>query len=182
MGVFATRSPFRPNEIGLSSVKILGIEDSKEYGTTEGTYCYGSDLTLITGDGIQTETIDPTQTGKLTIINFWGTWCTPCVNELPYFDQIATEYLNEITVIAVHTNLGIDKAPNYILEHYPDSDLIFAKDEGENFQELYYTLLGGRDTYPYTVIIDENGVILKTYLRSVEYEDLKSVVEQHLGH
>lgn len=32
MGVFATRSPFRPNEIGLSCVKIVGIEHSKEYG------------------------------------------------------------------------------------------------------------------------------------------------------
>lgn len=33
MGVFATRSPFRPNHMGLSSVKILGIERTKEYGT-----------------------------------------------------------------------------------------------------------------------------------------------------
>lgn len=33
MGVFATRSPFRPNSLGLSCVKILGIEDTPEYGT-----------------------------------------------------------------------------------------------------------------------------------------------------
>ncbi len=33
MGVFATRSPFRPNPIGLSSVKLLGVEDTAEYGT-----------------------------------------------------------------------------------------------------------------------------------------------------
>lgn len=33
MGVFATRSPFRPNAIGLSSVKILGIEHTEQYGT-----------------------------------------------------------------------------------------------------------------------------------------------------
>ena len=33
LGVFATRSPFRPNAIGLSSVKILGIEHTKEHGT-----------------------------------------------------------------------------------------------------------------------------------------------------
>ena len=157
-------------------------EDNKEYGTIEGSYCHGYDLPLVTGDGIQTETINPIKTGKVTIINFWGTWCTPCVNELPYFDQIATEYQGEISVIAVHTNLGIDKAPNYILEHYPDSNLIFAKDDGENFKEIYYSLLGGRDTYPFTVIIDEEGIILATYLRSVEYEDLKSVVELHLGH
>ena len=42
MGVFATRSPFRPNEIGLSSVKILRIEDTKEYGTV--IHVAGADL------------------------------------------------------------------------------------------------------------------------------------------
>lgn len=33
MGVFATRSPFRPNHIGLSSVRILGLEKTEKYGT-----------------------------------------------------------------------------------------------------------------------------------------------------
>ncbi len=33
MGVFATRSPFRPNPIGLSSVSLLGVEHTAEYGT-----------------------------------------------------------------------------------------------------------------------------------------------------
>ena len=33
MGVFATRSPFRPNNLGLSSVKILGLERTEQYGT-----------------------------------------------------------------------------------------------------------------------------------------------------
>lgn len=42
MGVFATRSPFRPNEIGLSSVKILGIEQTVQYGTV--IHVAGADL------------------------------------------------------------------------------------------------------------------------------------------
>ena len=33
MGVFATRSPFRPNNLGLSCVKLLGVEHTQEYGT-----------------------------------------------------------------------------------------------------------------------------------------------------
>ena len=33
MGVFATRSPFRPNNLGLSSVKLLGVDHTKEFGT-----------------------------------------------------------------------------------------------------------------------------------------------------
>ncbi len=42
MGVFATRSPFRPNAIGLSSVKILGLEQTKEHGTV--IHVSGADL------------------------------------------------------------------------------------------------------------------------------------------
>lgn len=42
LGVFATRSPFRPNEIGLSSVKLLGIENTAQYGTV--IHVSGADL------------------------------------------------------------------------------------------------------------------------------------------
>ena len=42
MGVFATRSPFRPNNLGLSSVKLLGIEETAEHGTV--LHVGGADL------------------------------------------------------------------------------------------------------------------------------------------
>lgn len=42
MGVFATRSPFRPNALGLSSVRILGLEQTKEFGTV--IHVAGADL------------------------------------------------------------------------------------------------------------------------------------------
>ena len=42
MGVFATRSPFRPNNLGLSSVKILGLEQTAQYGTV--IHVAGADL------------------------------------------------------------------------------------------------------------------------------------------
>jgi len=42
MGVFATRSPFRPNNLGLSSVKLLGVEETKKFGTV--LHVAGADL------------------------------------------------------------------------------------------------------------------------------------------
>ena len=42
MGVFATRSPFRPNNLGLSCVRLLGVEDTKEFGTV--LHVGGADL------------------------------------------------------------------------------------------------------------------------------------------
>ena len=42
MGVFATRSPFRPNHLGLSSVRLLGVEHTEQYGTV--LHVGGADL------------------------------------------------------------------------------------------------------------------------------------------
>ena len=126
------------------------------------------------------QTLTSTKTGKLTVVNFWGTWCTPCVNELPYFDQIARDYEGKVTVIAIHTDMVHTTAPAFIAEKYPDSPMCFAKDYVENNIEGYFTALGGQDAYPYTVILDENGVILEKFPYPLHYEDLQNAITPHL--
>jgi thiol-disulfide isomerase/thioredoxin len=37
--------------------------------------------------------------GKTYIVNFWATWCAPCVKELPYFEKINQEYLDKNVVV-----------------------------------------------------------------------------------
>ncbi len=156
---------------------VIPQEDQTEQGNQVGDLCFSSDLSIVTPDGISGDTVDPTDTGKITIINFWGTWCTPCVNELPYFAQIASDYADDVSVIAVHTNMIIETAPEYIKNHYPDSLITFASDLTD---EGYYKLLGGRGTYPYTVVLDADGRVVRIFLEALEYEDLQSVVEEQL--
>lgn len=154
------------------------------YGTEIGDVCYGAELPIVTPDGVSDETINPTKTGKISIINFWGTWCTPCVKELPYFDQIASEYKDTVTVVAVHSSASKETASGYIKEHYPDSNLIFANDipdENDTFNGEYYLNLGGSGAYPYTVIIDEKGEIQEIFVKALHYEDLKQAVENILN-
>ena len=149
-------------------------------GTGVGDLCYSGQLEVLTSNGISGDTIDPTKTGKITVVNFWGTWCTPCVNELPYFDQIAKDYSDTVSVIAVHTNMIHETAADFIAKYYANSNITFAKDYSENGLEGYYTALGGRDTYPYTVVLDEQGVILAVFFEALEYEDLQQVIEANL--
>ncbi len=151
--------------------------DGAVTGNQIGNVCYGMDLNTVDENGISKETVNPAKTGKITIINFWGTWCTPCVNELPYFDKIATEYKDSVSVIAIHSFMKYETASDYIAEHYPDSDMTFACD-AEN--AAYYTLLGGRGTYPYTIVLDEEGKIVNIFLESLTYDDLKTAVEAQL--
>ena len=154
----------------LESVPNPAIGDT-ERGNQVGDLCYGYDLELISDTGITGQTLDPTETGKITVINFWGTWCTPCVNELPYFHQLAENYPEEVTVVAVHTHSIYETAPEFIGTYYPDTNMIFAKDYPVDDIGLvggYYTTLGGRGTFPYTVILDETGVILATFVSALE--------------
>lgn len=153
-------------------------------GSEVGDLAYGCELEVLTSQGVSGETIDPTRTGRLTVINFWGTWCTPCVEELPYFDRIASEYRDSVTVIAVHTSLVSETAPEYIGKYYPQSDIIFALDGSTDETGLtggFYSALGGRGTYPYTVILDETGKIVSIFHSSLEYADLKEAVDAHLA-
>ena len=153
-----------------------------EQGNEVGKLCYSYDLEILDANGLTGETINPINTSKITIINFWGTWCGPCKAELPYFDQIAKEYADTVTVIAIHTHMVYETAPAYIAENYANSPIIFAKDysvEGANI-EGYYATLGGRGTYPYTIILDENGIIVSIFFSSLHYEDLNEVVQEQL--
>lgn len=164
-------------------VRNLAISGSEDRGNQVGDLCYNADLEIVDATGILTETIDPTATGKITIVNFWGTWCTPCVNELPYFDQIASDYADSVTVIAIHTNMISETAPAFIGSYYADSNIVFARDytaEGSTVEQ-YYTALGGRGTYPYTVILDETGTVIAVFVEALEYEDLAEVVEAQLA-
>ena len=154
------------------------LDDSNnlpEQGNSVGALCYGEELKVISLDPLTSATVNPASTGRITIINFWGTWCTPCVKELPYFDRIATDYAESVTVIAIHTNMIVETAPEYIGKYYPESRIIFAQDTTD---EGYYAKLGGRGTYPYTVVLDENGVICEIFVSALEYEDLKEAIEK----
>ncbi|MBQ9929284.1 MAG: 4Fe-4S binding protein [Oscillospiraceae bacterium] len=158
--------------------------DQVDRGNQVGDLCYGQSLQVITPDGILEETLDPTAGGKVTVINFWGTWCTPCCAELPCFEQVAGEYGDSVSVFAVHSYLlAEDTAAAYIGANYADSPLTFLADYAidDVGTSGYYTTLGGRGTYPYTVVLDESGVITKIFVSSVTYDMLKAAVEDALN-
>ncbi|MBQ3202300.1 MAG: 4Fe-4S binding protein [Clostridia bacterium] len=143
-------------------------------GNAVGNLCYGADLKVIVGT--DAATINPVKTGKVTIINFWGTWCTGCIAELPYFNEIAVNYQENVTVVAVHCLPDGNKpAREFADREYPGSPIVFAFDYGATLND-YYTLLGGRGAYPYTVIVDERGVITHTFFDPLTYDKLENAI------
>lgn len=147
------------------------------YGNKVGDMCYEYDLPLYGEEG--TVSLANTR-GKVTVINFWGTWCTPCVAELlNEFPQIAEEYKDEVAIITVHSyeEYGVD-VPAYIETTFSDLPYIFTRD-GEGNE--YCNMLGGGAAWPYTVIVDEEGIIVSVIPMSTTYEELKAVIDTALA-
>ena len=153
-------------------------EDDTPIGNKVGNKCPSYALDLIDGSGkISIADLK----GKIVIINFWGTWCGPCKQELPYFNQVASEYEGEVVVLTVHTVYNVKsklEAPDYISANYKDSKMLFAYDAAfTSDSDMYFTLLGGTNSYPRTVIIDENGIIAFAKDGAVNHAKLVEVIE-----
>ena len=150
-------------------------------GNKVGNLCRTYDMRNVFGEG--TTNIEDLR-GEVVVINFWGTWCGPCKAELPYFDQLATEFEGQIKVIAVHTSLTANEAQDYLTTHYPNTKMLTTFDDENPTTNIdkYYRQLGGYDTYPMTVIVDKNGVITHKIVKSIHgYEELKGYALEALA-
>ena len=142
-------------------------------GNEVGNACIDQTVNLIDQTGVTEQTFTLSQNmGKVTVINFWGTWCSPCIAELPHFDAVAEQYAGKATVIALHTLYTSDEADEYIAQNYPDTKMLFGLDAND-----YYTALGGSGTYPMTVVVNGDGVITAKFQGSVTHEELVAAVE-----
>lgn len=155
-------------------------------GNAVGNVCYDAQLPVVTADGIQSVTVDPTSFGKVTVIHFWGTWCAPSLAEMPYFDAVAKKYGEEMKVVAVH-GMMVSAAPDYIAQNYPDSSILFLSDYiPDGNEEInrtgYYTLLGGRNNaYPRTVVLNKQGIITHVFDQKISETELETAVLEAMG-
>ncbi|MDE7107901.1 MAG: TlpA family protein disulfide reductase, partial [Clostridiales bacterium] len=114
--------------------------------------------------------------GGITVVNFWATWCTPCVAEIPHFIELADNH-PEITVIAIQGK-GDQPVQEFITNKgWTDTNLIFAQDKLNGTRCQTYLALGGKGMWPMTAIIDADGKILYNDTKSFSsYDDLEKLV------
>ena len=148
-------------------------------GNQIGNICINKDINLIGKD----ETFSVVgNRGKIVIINFWFTTCTPCVKELPHFNKVYGEYSDEITVVAIHSGSMYEDDPeevvNYINTKFKDYSILFGYDDVDN---PYYDMLGGLDAWPMSIIVDQNGVIKHVIQEPLSETDLRTIIEEMLN-
>lgn len=155
----------------------LSQDTTAELGNVIGSRCYGSSLPIATADGFTANYVDPTVSGKVTVIGFWGVWDDDSVEALADLNNIAVNYSGRVSVYAVHTNKDVDRLPGFIKEKYTSSDMIFLFDQGD---ERYLKMLNSSESHPFVLVLDENGVIVKKFYGNFAYKDIEAAVKNEL--
>ena len=155
---------------------VMPVILGKTIGYEVGNICYNKEIPLIGTD----DTFSVFENnGKVTVINFWFTGCTPCVKELPHFNSIYEEYSDEITIIAIHEAEDYAEDPtfvkNFIDNQFNGFSILFGYDTVEN---NYYKMLGGKKAWPTTIIVDQEGIVSFTRHGSLTEEDLRAEIEK----
>lgn len=112
--------------------------------------------------------------GKPVIINFWATWCGPCVKEMPAFERLKENYGDEIGILAV--NCGEDA----------DTIKDFADANGYTFpialdEEYQVSMLYPTNSIPYTVVINGNGKVTHVSSGAVDADTMYERYKEALG-
>ncbi len=113
--------------------------------------------------------------GRVVIINFWGTTCEPCIEELPYYEQLKVAY-PDVEILAIHNRAGAKKAKDFLADKGWDH-LDFALDSKE---KGLLPLLNAADAMPQTIILDRQGVVTYNAQAPLTYEKLEALYRQAL--
>jgi cytochrome c biogenesis protein CcmG, thiol:disulfide interchange protein DsbE len=105
----------------------------------------------------------PNLQGKLLILNFWASWCPPCVEETPSLSQLARDYASRGVVVMAISVDSNEKAYRAFLAKY-QPDFLTARDA--RIHRDYGTFV-----YPETYIIDSSGKVAQKIAEGADWSD-----------
>ena len=109
--------------------------------------------------------------GKIVVLNFWATWCPPCVDEMPSLEQLQKKLQGtDITILAVSVDDDADDYHKFLKQHA--IDLLTVRESGQKTDTGVIAPVSSRyGTYkvPETYIIDRNGVIRRKFIGEVNW-------------
>jgi thiol:disulfide interchange protein DsbD len=110
--------------------------------------------------------------GKVVVINFWATWCAPCIQELPGFNKLHQELGPKgVAIIGVSMDDDVAKTvPAFLKKHPIDYMIAVGKDE---FNQEY-----ALDSLPVTLVFGKDGKLQKRFDGFTEEKALRDAIAQ----
>jgi cytochrome c biogenesis protein CcmG/thiol:disulfide interchange protein DsbE len=101
--------------------------------------------------------------GKIVVLNFWATWCPPCIDEMPSLIQMQQRMqARGVTVLAVSVDADAGNYHRFLKDH--NVTLLTVRDADQKSNNLYGTF-----KFPETYIIDRNGVVRRKFIGPVDW-------------
>ncbi len=107
--------------------------------------------------------------GKVLILNFWATWCPPCIQELPSLDALSRRFGGQGVVVL---GVSVDKDEKAYRAFLSRVKIAFqtARDPEQKINREY-----GTAQFPETYIIDRSGKVVEKVINATNWMDEKMV-------
>ncbi|MBZ5550444.1 MAG: TlpA family protein disulfide reductase [Acidobacteriia bacterium] len=101
--------------------------------------------------------------GRVVVLNFWATWCPPCIEETPSLIKMQSRMKDKgVVVLAVSIDVD-DAAYHKFLKDY-GVNMVTVRDDAQKAASLY-----GTHGWPESYVIDRSGVIRRKFIGPVEW-------------
>jgi len=115
--------------------------------------------------------------GRPTLVNFWATWCAPCVREMPLLQGLADRYPDQLNVVGI----AIDE-PGEIGEFVERLDIDYPILIGtSDVRETQKRFGNPGGMLPYSVLIDSRGIVRWRHLGELDEDTLEETVQPFLA-
>lgn len=109
---------------------------------------------------------------KVRVINFWATWCHPCLKEMPEFNKVHKDYSGkDLEVIGVALD-DPEPVKEFVDKYKITYPILVSPDEGI---KIAHDLGNVVNTVPFTVIADKQGRIVKRHMGTLTGEELLKI-------
>lgn len=91
--------------------------------------------------------------GKILVMDFWATWCAPCIAGFPHMNQLVQHFKNENVVFAAINEEPVKTVETFFYRTKKKLDLLHLADDGATFDNYHITAI------PTCVVIDKNNIV-----------------------